>query len=138
MAFPFAIGLALAFGVTFYGLLYGFGETQILFLQCGLAPFVACGLGYIVLWVTDRRPREIRRLLGPHELGQSDPATWTAESLASVRLPPQMFRTESFADAVPMLLEKGDRSSAMWAARLTVALEDAKTGEALTDCVLAS
>jgi hypothetical protein len=47
-----------------------------------------------------------------------------------------MFGTESFASVVPILMGKGDLGAAMWAARLTVARENAATGEALTDAVL--
>ncbi|HYV34931.1 MAG TPA: hypothetical protein VE988_04450 [Gemmataceae bacterium] len=75
-------------------------------------------------------------VLGRHEYGTSDPAMWADELVAAVRSPVHMFESETFAAAVPMLLEKGEHSRAMWAARLSVACEDAAKGDLLTTTVL--
>jgi hypothetical protein len=90
------------------------------------------------LWLVPRTLREhnIRRVLGPHSLGTSDPATWVEDDLARVRKPNELFGVATFAEAVPKLLAAGAWTGAMWAARLTAALENEAAGEALTDSVL--
>jgi hypothetical protein len=80
------------------------------------------------------RERNIRRILGLHALGTSDPATWVDEDLAKMRDPKSLFGTDTFAQAVPKLLEAGAWNGALWAARLSAALEG-ESG-ALTDQVL--
>jgi hypothetical protein len=98
------------------------------------------GLGtWLVLWLLDRRNRNIRRVLGPTEVYACDPVTWTDDQLARVRKARDLFGTDSYADAVEPLLEAGDFARAMLAARLTAALGRRlgnRTGEALTDMIL--
>ena len=101
-----------------------------------LALVVVIGLGYWVLWITDQRTRDLRRVLGPHELGSSDPATWRPELLNVMARPRQLYGTDTYGAAVPILLEDRRFGSAMMAARLTVALEDRAFGEQLTDIIL--
>ncbi len=93
-------------------------------------------LGWAALRLLDRRTRAIRRLLGRHVFGSSDPACWTAPLLARVPPPGKAFGTATYADAVLPLLVLGDFGRAMWAARLAVALENPAVGEALTDAIL--
>src|SRR5262245_30492194 len=83
-----------------------------------------------------RRDRDIRRVLGLHALGSSDPVNWVEEDLARMRKTEALFGTTTYAAAVPELLQTGAWSGAMWAARLTTALEGAEVGERLTDEVL--
>jgi hypothetical protein len=92
------------------------------------------GLG--LMKALDGRNRAIRRVLGPHQFGSSDPATWTEDLLSAAKTPKEMFETSSYAQAVRPMLAKGDFAEAMWAARLTVAREDATEGERLTDEIL--
>ena len=86
--------------------------------------------------VADQRHRDIRLLLGRHVYGSSDPAFWTRKILRDVRPPQQSFCHATFAAAVPALLAEGDLERAMFAARLSTALESRRAGEELTDRIL--
>lgn len=108
---------------------------------------IALGAGGVLLAVAgvmtrlrlghaDRRHRDIRRVLGRHLLGSSDPATWRADVLDQVRSPARLYGTSTHAEAVPALLGTGRYSRAMFAARLAVAMEDPRTGEQLTSTIL--
>src|SRR5262245_58653188 len=136
MAFPLVIGVAMAVICTIELLTKGSLDHYAPFFVAGWAITVTCALVYLILWLTDRRTRRIRRVLGRHQYGSSDPGMWTRDLLSGVFSPQEMFGKESFSSAVPTLLEKGDYQSAMWAARLGVALEDRATAERLTDEVL--
>lgn len=110
----------------------------------GLAPAaLAIGLGLlgpVLFWLmrwTDRRNKAIRRVLGPHDLGSSDPATWTKDLLANISGPMEQYGAASFAEASAKALADGRPIQAMWAARLCVAAEDRHEGERLTDEILA-
>lgn len=98
--------------------------------------FAGGALGYWGLKVWDKRDADIRYLLGRHELGSSDPATWAPQLLPVIGRPQNLFGTRTYAAAVQPLLERGEYSQAMWAARLAVALENQREGEALTDKLL--
>jgi hypothetical protein len=136
MVFPVLFGL-LAVVVGFIGACAdSFRGPAVRDLVVGLVVVLACGAGYYGLWRSNRRDRRIRELLGRHALGKSDPANWAPEILSTVSRPELMHGANSFAAAVPTLLAKSDRTGAMWAARLTVACEDAAVGERLTDDVL--
>jgi hypothetical protein len=82
------------------------------------------------------RQRDTRRVLGLHTLGTSDPVDWVEEDLGRMQKPETTFGTATFAAAVPKMLAAGCWTGAMWAARLTAALENEPTGEQLTDEVL--
>jgi hypothetical protein len=103
-----------------------------------LAPCLIAGgiVGQFLLRPTARRQRDIRRLLGLHTLGSSDPATWVEQDLARMPKAEAVFGTETYAAAVPRLLMAGAWAGAMWASRLTVALESRSSGEELTAEVL--
>jgi hypothetical protein len=93
-------------------------------------------LGWWLLAVTDRRTKAIRRVLGPHEVGSSDPATWPSGMLAAVDDPKTFCGTSTYAEGVAAQLKANSPVKAMWAARLSTALEDRHEGERLTDEVL--
>jgi hypothetical protein len=91
------------------------------------------------LWLirqSDQRTRDIRRVMGPHDLGSSDPATWPESLLQGVKPAKDSFGTLYYAEAVAARLAVGDFSGAMWAARLSTALEGRHSGEELTKAVL--
>lgn len=96
-------------------------------------PFV----GWWMLWFLDKRTKNIRRLLGQHKYGSSDPANWHQSLFSSLRSAKDLFETQNFHSAVVPLLKEGKLASAMWAARLSTALEDKVAGEKLTSKVLA-
>jgi hypothetical protein len=104
----------------------------------GLGLIALATLGWWLLALSDRRNRNIRLLLGQHDLGSSDPATWTTEQLDNEEKPRQMFGTDTYAQAVPDRLAQGDFAGAMWAARLSVASEQIPEGEKLTSTVLSN
>lgn len=79
---------------------------------------------------------DIRRVLGPHNCGTSDPAVWNDALLEGVQDATTLYQAGSFAEAAPNLLKQRRFADAMWAARLCVALEDAAEGERLTDDIL--
>jgi len=90
-----------------------------------------------VLRRTDRRNRSIRLLLGQHHFGSSDPVHWKSWRFEKGSNPEVIYGTATYAEAVPLMLERGEYSRAMWAARLTCAVEDRYLGESLTNTVLA-
>jgi hypothetical protein len=92
--------------------------------------------GMFCLWNYESRSRSIRLLLGRHGLGSSDPATWTDDILERVVRANEWFGTRTFAKAVEPLLDDGFFSEAMWAARLSLALEDPDKGQRLTEFIL--
>ncbi|HEV7282064.1 MAG TPA: hypothetical protein VGN57_17815 [Pirellulaceae bacterium] len=100
-----------------------------------LVAALAFGIRHVVL-KADRRHQNIRLLLGRHFFGSSDPRYWTHDTLKLVRPPQQAFGTPTFAAAVPALQAAGELQAAMFAGRLSTALEDASTGERLTDAIL--
>lgn len=94
-------------------------------------------LGLLLLHYTDRRNKAIRRVIGGLTIGTCDPAHLTGQLLDQMTGDPRaMYDAETFAEAVEQLLEKGSFAQAMWAARMTVAVEDPSEGERLTDSVL--
>jgi hypothetical protein len=88
---------------------------------------------HFVLAAADRRADNIRRVLGPHQLGSCDPAVMKQPMNPDPRA---NYGTDSYADAVPALLDAERYSRAMWAARLSTAWEDPALGEELTDHIL--
>jgi len=103
-----------------------------------LAPcLIGAGIaGQLLCRCRGRRQRDMRRCLGVHRLGSSDPATWLDEDLARMPKAADLFATATYAEAVPKLLAEGAWVGAMWAARLTAACENRRGGEELTDTVL--
>ena len=103
----------------------------------GVASLVIAGLGF---WYSrgsdDTRHIAIRLLLGFHEWGGSDPATWD-ESLTQLVVDPKAEFGSSFAALAERERAAGNWGEAMWAARLCAATEDETRGEALTDAILA-
>ncbi|MBM4071234.1 MAG: hypothetical protein FJ271_20205 [Planctomycetes bacterium] len=104
------------------------------------AILLLAGLG-LAVWAfvasrDDPRHRSIRLLLGLHEWGSSDPATWSKKILKDVVDPQEAFGAPSFAIRARKSLKKKRWAEAMWAARLATALEDEDEGEAITDEIL--
>ncbi len=107
------------------------------FSAAGLLLLAISGGGLYWMHASDEKTRNIRRLLGRHAYGSSDPATWHPSLLTTVKKPKELYGTDDFASAVASLLNGGQLSDAMWAARLSAAVEDNATGERLTDDVFA-
>jgi hypothetical protein len=105
-------------------------EPAFLFLLAG-------AIGSVLAWFVDQRARRIRRVLGRHELGSSDPALWHPEVIEGAGVAPGMFGASRYAEAAPRLLAAGEFSRAMFAARLCAAVEERTRGEELTDQILA-
>jgi hypothetical protein len=117
------------------------GAPEWAWMKPVLTPVAACLvaggiMGQFLLRPHARRQRDIRRLLGLHNLGSSDPVSWVDQDLARVPKPVDLFGTESYAAAVPALLMAGAWAGAAWASRLTAALQDRRIGEELTAEVL--
>jgi hypothetical protein len=131
-----AIGVFLAFaaGITMMSEADRKGAAAL-----GIPAALLLGVGAVLWWglsASDRRRCAIRRLLGQHDHGSSDPATWTAALSDSVKSSRELYGTSTYADAVPQLQSRGEFHRAMWAARLSVLKEDAADGERLTDELL--
>jgi len=94
--------------------------------------FLLVGINFLLGW-WDKRHRELRRVLGPHQLGTSDPATWPEDLLAKIEPPNGM----SHLQAARAALQQGDFRNAMWDARFAVAREDRIRAEELTNEILA-
>jgi len=84
----------------------------------------------------DKRDQNIRWLLGPHKYGTSDPATWVDETVKAMPPAKELYKKNTYAEAVPSFLSMGQYSEAMWAARLSAAAENRPEGEKLTDTIL--
>lgn len=99
---------------------------------------VVGGLGiWFTRWPADEaRHRAIRLLLGFHEWGTSDPATWSEELVSEVVSPKEAFGVESFAALAENERGRQQWGEAMWAARLCAAREDEAKGQALTGAIL--
>jgi hypothetical protein len=105
--------------------------TGIGLLVAGLAVAIR-----LALRAVDRRHQDIRLLPGRHVCGSSDPAYWTEDMLQLLKEPEQAFGTPKFGTAVSSSLSAGDYGRAMFAARLSTALEDRAHGEHETDKIL--
>jgi hypothetical protein len=84
----------------------------------GIVLLAGMALSTWSMWWTDRRNKNIRYVLGRHEGGSSDPASWTEELLDTVSPPLELFKTKTYGGAVAGLVAAGKFSQAMWAARL--------------------
>jgi hypothetical protein len=96
---------------------------------------VVCVVVLVWLRQSDRRDRDIRLLLGTHTWGSSDPAHWHPDLLDEVR-PAHTFRVKNFAALARRALASRKWCEAIWAARLSTALEDEDAGEELTSEIL--
>jgi hypothetical protein len=104
-----------------------------LMLSSGTLLLASSAILHFALAATDRRTDNVRRILGPHQLGSCDPALMQQPMKPDPR---EVYGTDCYADAVPGLLDAGRYSRAMWAARLSTAWEDRAFGEELSDQVL--
>jgi hypothetical protein len=93
--------------------------------------------GWIWLRSVNRRDQDIRLVLGTHAWGSSDPCYWH-DSLFSWVKPAATLGAPTFADLARGWLAASQWSWAMWAARLSAALEDETYGEQMTDTILAT
>jgi hypothetical protein len=93
-------------------------------------------VGLLYLRPKMQRTRDIRRLLGLHALGTTDPTSWLDDDRARAPQPAVLFGTATYREAVPKMINLQSWTGAMWAARLTMAFEDAAAGETCTDEVL--
>jgi hypothetical protein len=117
-----------------------------LFVKLMFVPAAAALVGSVVVgglgfWLTrlpadETRHRAIRLLLGYHEWGTSDPATWSEELVADVVSPKEVLGVESYAALAKKEQAAGRWGEAMWAARLCAAVEDRAAGQTLTDAIL--
>lgn len=140
---PMVLGIfAVLFGGSSLSDGWGKGPTNrqyrsgIQFLAWGAGLTAVAMAGWKVLAMVDRRDAGIRRVLGPHGRGSSDPATWLPADLESLKSAEELFGKPRFLDCTSELLAAGRFGDAMWAARCAVAREDARRGEAETDRIL--
>jgi|GEM_PF-5292353 len=112
------------------------GAHSLIARLAGFWLFLLCVAALAGLWLWNHRDQQIRRLLGRHRLGASDPVTWTDDLVALVAPAKTWFGAATFAQACDSLLAQKKVSEAMWAARLCAALEDPQRGRELTDRVL--
>jgi hypothetical protein len=98
-------------------------------LAIPLGAFLA-GLGILsLLRASFRRSRDVRLVIGPHEGGSSDPASW-------FDCPSEELLLGQDLDSARRALDAGQFARAMFAARVLLARGDAR-GETLTDEILA-
>lgn len=119
-----------------------------LFEQPEMAPtpeaVLTIGLGFVlvftilffVLRCTGGRARDIRRVLGPHELGTADPALLGRDVVAQLVAGGPDLGRETFTEAALAHLAAGEYPEAMWSARLAVAAGE-PDGETVTSVILA-
>ncbi len=113
-----------------------FAKVHILLGVLSIVAAVACIIVAIVCSRQPSRLRDIRLVLGPHTWGSSDPATWNERICMDVVAPRGTFNLESFAEMARKAIDERKWGTAMWAARLSVAVEDVTTGECLTNDIL--
>jgi hypothetical protein len=131
--YVFGIGASLA---ALLGFRFGDGPVPIAITTLAIALTLFTLVCAVWLKFTETRMKRIRRLLGQHHRGSSDPATWTDEDCAGIPDSQEAFGYRTYEDAVASFIEKGDYSGAMLAARLSVVQEGRLTGEQLTTRVL--
>ena len=134
LVMPLLVGIVLASIATWEWFKRGKIDTTL--LAVGWTMTITCLAAYFLLRVSDKRNRRIRHVLGVHDFGRSDPATWDRSILKGMRKPQELFDCESYLAAVPVLLEKHDYQNAMWAARLGAALESRDDAENRTDEII--
>ncbi len=115
--------------------------VKLMFVPAAAALVGSAAVGGLGVWLTrpsadEARHRAIRLLLGFHEWGTSDPATWSEELVAEVVVPQVAFGSDSFATLAQKERAASRWGEAMWAARLCAAVEDAAEGQSLTDSIL--
>jgi hypothetical protein len=91
-----------------------------------------------VLWkVLDARDQRIRNIMGPHELGTSDPYDWTDETAFAAREGIlQQHEMPSLLELAGRSLHDGDVAGAMLYTRLAMRCEPGPEAEALFAQVL--
>src|SRR5262245_14079319 len=122
---------------TVVGLLFSLSCVHGLLFRLAAFALLLASLGaWLALAFLDIGQPAIRRLLGRHRLGVSDPATWTEDLVRLLAPPQEWFGTPTFAEAVDLLLQQRRYSEAMWAARLCLVTESESEGRTLTGRVL--
>lgn len=139
---PWSWGLiavsAIFFLIGFIELNKGRGSPLAL-IAVGMVLLGLGALGLLVLHYTDQRNKAIRRMIGGITIGTCDPANLKGQLLEQMTGDTKLlYGTDTFAAAVEPQLAKGALAQAMWAARMTVAVEDRREGERLTDLVLST
>jgi hypothetical protein len=102
----------------------------------GLGVTALAPLGWWLLAWSDRRNRDLRRVMGPTEFGSSDPVTWGADTLQHIRSAKELFGESTYAAAARKFLADEAFGQAMFAARCCAAFDDRHEGEVLTDEIL--
>jgi hypothetical protein len=135
---PLTVGLllTLVIGISLFDRGEGLEKMRVTLVLVIVPLLGVSGFGFWFLSHADQRCCKIRWVLGRHNFGSSDPAVWTEELLKTMANTRELFGKDSYAEAVFPALERKDFSRAMWAARLTVALENGDQGEELTDTIL--
>ncbi len=125
-----SIGLVIGAPFACGGVHWGLGVA----LSVPALPLLAVGI--YLMW-QNPRDRTIRLVLGRHAWGSSDPAHWGKSIRKDIVDPKAALGVKSFAALAKKAMAKEDWCTAMWAARLCVAAENADLGEELTDTILA-
>ena len=114
------------------------GKIKLTPLVIGVFIVAAVGLAaaHFLCFGERNRHRSIRLLLGPHEWGSSDPATWHEDVVKDVLSAQVALGADSYAALSERALQQDRWCEAMWGARLCAAVEDQQRGEALTDAIL--
>lgn len=135
-----AIAMAILGFILFYGLIqFGNFEKASPVISVGFVLAVvvfAVSLGSLrLLGPANNRRRDIRLILGRHELGSSDPAMWLKDTLARAKPAQELFGFGTYQEAARAAIDDGKFASALLAARLAVA-NDEPLGASLTDEIL--
>ncbi len=128
------LGLPVIVDLIRYGSLVGSGE-MFLWLCGSSVVFLICFFGLLFAMPGNRRDRDIRLILGPHQLGSSDPATWMENTLNYIRPASELFGISDVVDGARKALQEKKYALAMFGARLAVARGKLQ-GEDLTDEIL--
>lgn len=118
--------LAAAIGIPIVLSLYAFASWEEIrrgrfeFASLGIPAGIAVGAAVLLVLLgrLDRKSRDIRLIIGPHEAGSSDPATWSpalaADTLEKIRIGGESVDEESVRE----MMRQGRPARAMWLARI--------------------
>jgi hypothetical protein len=137
LLFAGGVGLPLI-GLAFATMARPMNQSDWTFLTIVIV-VLALGVVAKLLWfVIDARDQRIRAIMGPHELGTSDPFDWTDETAATARegiLKQQELPT--LIDVAAKFHNEGDSAGAMFYVRLAMRCEPGPEVDALFAQILA-
>lgn len=108
-------------------------------LGLAAAGLIVLGLGFLLLYLfnrSDERDRNIRRVMGPHFAGSSDPAYWTADMTSQIKSAQEAHGAPTYLHAAMNLFQQNLFAEAMMCARIAMAQGEVDQGDEMTTAIL--